>query len=77
MGRRRTAVGSRPSRSRAGGSELRYEGWATTSGELAGRERAWARQAQREAEAELAAIRAAVEAGMLPNPLSLRHDHPS
>jgi hypothetical protein len=50
-----------------GGSELRYEGWATTSGELAGRERAWARQAQREAEAELAAIKAAVEAGPSPN----------
>lgn len=43
------------------GTELQYEGWATTSGELAGRERAWARQAQREAEAELAAIKAAVE----------------
>jgi uncharacterized membrane protein len=45
-----------------GGAELRYEGWATTSGELAGREEAWARQAQREAEAELAAIKACVEA---------------
>jgi uncharacterized membrane protein len=44
-----------------GGTELRYEGWATTSGELAGRERAWARQAQREAEAELEAIKAAIE----------------
>lgn len=45
-----------------GGTELRYEGWATTPGELAGRERAWARQAQREAEAELAAIKASMEA---------------
>ena len=44
-----------------GGTELRYEGWATTAGDLVGRERAWARQAQREAEAELAAIKAAVE----------------
>ncbi|MGH2381984.1 MAG: SRPBCC family protein, partial [Candidatus Limnocylindria bacterium] len=44
-----------------GGTELRYDGWATTSGELAGRVRAWARQAQREAEAELAAIKAAIE----------------
>jgi uncharacterized protein YndB with AHSA1/START domain len=44
-----------------GGTELRYEGWATTSGPLAKRERAWARQAQREAEAELAAIKDAVE----------------
>jgi hypothetical protein len=44
-----------------GGTELRYEGWATTSGRLAEREQAWARQAQREAEAELAAIKAAVE----------------
>jgi hypothetical protein len=24
-----------------GGTELRYDGWATTSGELAGREQAW------------------------------------
>jgi uncharacterized protein YndB with AHSA1/START domain len=45
-----------------GGTELRYEGWATMQGELARREEAWARQAQREAEAELAAIREAVEA---------------
>ena len=44
-----------------GGAELRYEGWATATGELAGREAAWARQAQREAEAELAAIKEAVE----------------
>ena len=43
------------------GTELRYEGWATTSGELARREAAWARQAQREAEAELAAIKQVVE----------------
>jgi len=40
---------------------IRYEGWATTTGRLANREEAWARQAQREAEAELAAIKAAVE----------------
>jgi hypothetical protein len=45
------------------GTELRYEGWATTEGPLAQREAAWARQAQREAEAELAAIRAAIEEG--------------
>src|SRR5687767_7679828 len=45
-----------------GGTELRYEGWATTTGRLAQREEAWGRQAQREAEAELAAIKAAVEA---------------
>ncbi len=44
-----------------GGTELRYEGWATTTGPLARREEAWARQAQREAEAELAAIKEAVE----------------
>ena len=44
-----------------GGTELRYEGWATTTGRLALREEAWARQAQREAEAELAAIKEAVE----------------
>ena len=44
-----------------GGTELRYEGWATTTGPLAKREEAWARQAQREAEAELAAIKEAVE----------------
>jgi uncharacterized membrane protein len=47
----------------ADGTELRYEGWATTTGELAKREAAWARQAQREAEAELAAIKREVEAG--------------
>ena len=46
-----------------GGTELRYEGWATTTGPLAAREAAWARQAQREAEAELAAIKVAVERG--------------
>jgi uncharacterized membrane protein len=45
------------------GTELRYEGWATASGRLAEREAAWGRQAQREAEAELAAIKAAVEQG--------------
>lgn len=45
-----------------GGTELRYEGWATTTGRLARREAAWARQAQREAEAELAAIKEAIEA---------------
>ena len=44
-----------------GGTELRYEGWATTTGPLANREKAWARQAQREAEAELAAIKDALE----------------
>lgn len=44
------------------GTELRYEGWATTTGSLARREAAWGRQAQREAEAELAAIREALEA---------------
>lgn len=44
-----------------GGTELRYEGWATTTGPLAKREDAWARQAQREAEAELSAIKEAVE----------------
>ncbi|MGH2477329.1 MAG: SRPBCC family protein [Candidatus Limnocylindrales bacterium] len=43
------------------GTELRYEGWATATGRLAEREAAWARQAQREAEAELAAIKEAVE----------------
>ena len=47
--------------SRDGGTELRYEGWAATTGPLARREAAWARQAQREAEAELAAIKAALE----------------
>jgi uncharacterized protein YndB with AHSA1/START domain len=46
---------------RGGRTELRYEGWATTTGRLAQREAAWARQAQREAEAELAAIKAALE----------------
>jgi hypothetical protein len=45
------------------GTDLAYEGWATTTGRLARREEAWGRQAQREAEAELAAIKAAVEAG--------------
>jgi uncharacterized membrane protein len=44
-----------------GGTELRYEGWATTAGKLADRGAAWARQAQRDAEAELAAIKQAVE----------------
>lgn len=44
-----------------GGTELRYEGWATTTGDLARREAAWGRQAQREAEAELAAIKNAIE----------------
>ncbi len=44
-----------------GRTELRYEGWATTTGRLARREPAWARQAQREAEAEFAAIKEAVE----------------
>jgi hypothetical protein len=44
------------------GTKLVYEGWATTTGPLARREEAWGRQAQREAEAELAAIKAAVEA---------------
>ncbi|MGH2418301.1 MAG: SRPBCC family protein [Candidatus Limnocylindria bacterium] len=43
------------------GTELQYEGWARTSGHLAEREAAWARQAQREAEAELAAIKTAME----------------
>jgi len=47
-----------------GGTELRYEGWATTSGELVRREQAWAREAQREAEAELAAIKAGVESAV-------------
>lgn len=45
------------------GTELRYEGWATASGELSKRAAAWARQAQREAEAELESIKRAVEAG--------------
>jgi uncharacterized protein YndB with AHSA1/START domain len=45
-----------------GGTLLRYEGWATTTGRLAEREEAWGRQAQREAEAELAAIKEALEA---------------
>jgi uncharacterized protein YndB with AHSA1/START domain len=44
-----------------GGTRLRYEGWATLSGRLTGRERAWERQAQRESEAELAAIKDAIE----------------
>jgi hypothetical protein len=52
-----TAVPIRPGRIR-----LRYEGWATTKGSLASREEAWGRQAQREAEAEVARIKAAVEA---------------
>jgi hypothetical protein len=42
-------------------TELTYEGWAATEGPLARREEAWARQAQSEAEAELAAIKEAVE----------------
>jgi hypothetical protein len=42
---------------------LRYAGWATTTGPLAKREEAWARQAQREAEAELTAIKRALEEG--------------
>ena len=46
----------------ADGTELRYEGWATTTGRLAEREEAWGRQAQREAEAELLAIKTGVEA---------------
>jgi uncharacterized membrane protein len=46
----------------AEGTELRYEGWATATGDLAKREAAWARQAQREAEAELEAIKREVEA---------------
>jgi hypothetical protein len=46
----------------AEGTELRYEGWATATGDLAQREAAWARQAQREAEAELEAIKRALEA---------------
>jgi uncharacterized protein YndB with AHSA1/START domain len=45
-----------------GGTDLRYEGWATLSGKLAGRERAWERQAMRESEAELKAIKQAIEA---------------
>ena len=44
-----------------GGTILRYEGWATTRGRLAAREAAWGRQAQREAEAEIARIKAEVE----------------
>ncbi len=48
------------------GTELQYEGWATTSGPLKRREEAWARQAQREAEAELAAIKENLEADALP-----------
>jgi uncharacterized protein YndB with AHSA1/START domain len=46
----------------ADGTELRYEGWATTTEELRSREAAWARQAQREAEAELESIKREVEA---------------
>lgn len=46
------------------GTELRYEGWATATGRLAVREAAWGRQAQREAEAELAAVKAALEASV-------------
>jgi hypothetical protein len=42
-------------------TEPLYEGWARLTGALADREAAWARQAQREAEAELAAIKVAVE----------------
>jgi hypothetical protein len=57
-----------------GGTELRYEGWATTSGELTVRERAWARQAQRDAEAEVAAIKAAIEAGPSSRPLDCARD---
>jgi hypothetical protein len=45
----------------SGGSDLVYEGWATATGRLAEREAAWARRAQREAEAELEAIKRAVE----------------
>jgi hypothetical protein len=44
-----------------GGTELRYDGWATTTGPLAKREAAWGHQAQREAEAELEAIKQALE----------------
>jgi len=44
-----------------GATELRYEGWATTTGPLADREAAWARQAQRETEAELTAIKQSLE----------------
>jgi hypothetical protein len=40
---------------------LRYEGWATTTGPLAAREKPWGRQAQREADAEMAAIKEAIE----------------
>jgi hypothetical protein len=54
--------GSFTAEPRDGGTLLRYEGWATTRGALAAREEAWGRQAQREAEAELARIKAAVEA---------------
>jgi hypothetical protein len=45
-----------------GRTRLRYEGWATTRGNLAKREEAWGRQAQREAEEEVARIRDALEA---------------
>jgi uncharacterized protein YndB with AHSA1/START domain len=44
-----------------GGTDLRYEGWATATGKLAEREAAWARQAQREANAEVEAIKGEVE----------------
>jgi hypothetical protein len=44
------------------GTLLRYEGWATTTGSLAQREDPWGHQAQREVEAELAAIKNALEA---------------
>jgi hypothetical protein len=43
------------------GTELHYEGWARATGRLAAREEAWGRQAQREVEAELAAVKAALE----------------
>jgi len=45
----------------SGGTELRYEGWAIATGKLAGREAAWAKQAAREAEAELKSIKFNVE----------------
>lgn len=46
--------------------EVHCEGWATTTGQLAEGEAAWARQAQREAEAELGAIKQTVEEGVTP-----------
>jgi hypothetical protein len=58
--------GSFTADAKGSGTELRYEGWATTRGELAKREAAWERQAQREAEAELARIKGALEE---PDPL--------